>query len=71
MRDVLKQLLTSKKALVTLVAVIVWALGRFGLDVAADDLLPLVVALATFVVSQGLADHGKEKAKVEAARAQE
>lgn len=63
MKDMIRQLLTSKKALATLVAVLVWVLGRFGLDVESAELLPLVGAIAAFVVAQGFADQGKEAEK--------
>lgn len=63
--DLLKQLLSSKKAVATLVAVLVWVGGRFGLDVSAEDLAPIVALIAAYVVGQGIADHGKEAAKVE------
>lgn len=62
---VLKQILTSKKALVTLAAVIVWALAQAGVAVTPEQVLPLLGVLASFVVGQGLADIGKEAKKVE------
>lgn len=68
MRDLLKTLLTSKKFLVTLTAVLVWLLGRLGLDVPQEELLPVVLALAGFVLAQGWADRGKEAVKQEMAR---
>jgi hypothetical protein len=65
MRKLIAQLLTSKKALATLVAAIVWLGGRFGLDVDPETLLPLVAAIATYVLAQGIADAGKEAKKIE------
>ena len=65
MKDMLYTLFTSKKAWATITAIVVWIVGRFGADVPAEDLLPLVAALLTFVAGQALADTGKEKAKVE------
>lgn len=51
-------LLTSKKAIATISGIVAHGLG-------AD---PTVVAsLAAYVVGQGIADHGKEQAKVYAA----
>ena len=63
MKDMVKQLLGSKKAWGTVAAVLVWVIGRFGADVPADELLPLVGAIATFVLAQGFADKGKEAIK--------
>ena len=66
MKELLKQILTSKKAWAAIVACLVWCLGRFGWDVPAAELLPVVAILCTFIGGQALADIGKEKAKVEA-----
>lgn len=59
-----KTLLTSKKALATLAAILVWVIGRAGADVDAEELLPVIASLAAFVVGQGWADSGKEAAKL-------
>jgi len=66
MKELLKTLLTSKKFLATLVSLCVWVLGRFGLDVDAERLLPVVAIIGAYVVGQGIADSGKEAAKVQA-----
>lgn len=66
MKEMLRELLTSKKFATTVVAIIVWVVGRFGLHVDEAALLPLVGALAAFVVAQGLADQGKSAAKIDA-----
>lgn len=65
MKPLLKSLLESKKAAATLVAILVWVIGRFGLDVPAEELGPLVAAIATFVLAQGFADKGKEAVKID------
>jgi len=49
----------------TLAAVLVWVAGRFGLDVSAEELLPIVSLLAAYVVGQGIADAGKAAAQIE------
>jgi hypothetical protein len=64
MKSLAYQLLTSKKALATLAAILVWVVGRFGLSVEADELLPMIATLAAFVVGQGFADMNKEAAKL-------
>ena len=65
MKELLKQVLTSKKAWATIAAILVWVLGRVGWDVAAEELLPVIGALCAFVVGQALADVGKEAKKLE------
>ena len=61
MRDAIKTMFTSKKFLAALTGVIVVILGELGLYIPEDALLPLVA----YVIGQGIADHGKERAKVE------
>ena len=63
MWNTIKDLLKSKKLLVAAVAAIVWIAGRAGLDIEKDELLGAVTPLWTFVLAQGVADHGKEAAK--------
>ena len=65
-KDLLKQLLTSKKAWATIAAILVWVLGRVGWGVEPGELVPVIAALCTFVLGQGWADSGKEAAKIEA-----
>jgi len=66
MKAMTGQLLGSKKAWGTLSMILVWVIGRFGADVPAEELLPLVGAIATFVLAQGWADKGKEAVKEKA-----
>lgn len=66
MLDIVKQFLTSKKALATLAAILVWVAGRFGWNIGEETLLPIIGMLATFVLAQGWADHGKEAVKEQA-----
>lgn len=65
--DLLRQLLSSKKFVVTLTAVLVWVLARVGWDVPESTLLPVIGALVAFVLAQGWADRGKEAVKEAAA----
>lgn len=67
MTDMLKTLLTSKKALVALVAALVWGGGKLGLHLDNETLLGAVTPLWAYIIGQGVADHGKEAAKVTAA----
>ena len=66
MKKAIKDLLASKKFLVTLVAIIVAVGGKFGLDLNTETVISIVGPLMGFVLGQGLADFGKEKAKIEA-----
>jgi len=67
MKAIFRAVFGSKKAVATLAAIIVWALGRFGLDVSPGELQPIIAALLAYVLGQGLADVGKEARKVEGA----
>ena len=62
----IKQILGSKKALVAILSAAVWIGGRFGLDLDIEELLPAVAPLWAYVIGQGVADVGKERAKIEA-----
>jgi hypothetical protein len=62
----IKGILSSKKAFVAVLSGAIWIAGRFGLELQIDDLLPVVAPLWAYVIGQGIADAGKEKAKVEA-----
>lgn len=57
----------GKKLLMTILGVFVAAFGqKAGLDAAQQQLV--VGAIGAYVVGQGVADNGKEKAKIEAGR---
>jgi acid phosphatase family membrane protein YuiD len=66
---VLKDLLSSKKFVAMLVAIAVFVAGRFGLDVDPATLDHVFAALLVFIGAQGIADHGKEAAKINGAMA--
>lgn len=66
MKSAVKTLLKSKKTWITITAILVWVLGRFQLEISSEDLLPLVGALVTLVLTIGFQDHGKEAAKLKA-----
>lgn len=66
MWSTVKTILTSKKALVAFVAAVVWVGGKLGLHLDNDALLGAVTPLWAFVIAQGVADHGKEAAKIAA-----
>ncbi len=68
----LKELLSSKKAIITIIGLVlnlIVAAGVIKLDEAAraQVMQGIMAIVGTYVVGQGIADHGKEKAKVEVA----
>jgi hypothetical protein len=72
MMDAVKTLFGSKKFLATVIGAVAAVLCRLGLpEEMAQDMANTVLGLfGTFVLGQGVADHGKEKAKQEAKNAQ-
>jgi uncharacterized membrane protein len=73
MPDVLRDAFGSKKFLVFLVGALVAVgnkvAGHFGYELDPDTVTQLVGIAAAYIVGQGIADHGKEAAKVTAAAA--
>jgi len=61
-------LLTSKKFQAAVIAVVVMVLSKIGLDLNPDMLLAVVSPLIAYILGQGIADHGKERAKIENAQ---
>jgi len=59
MKTTLTELLTSKKFLAALAAIIVYIAGHFGLDIQPAALDPIWQVLVVYVGAQGLADIGK------------
>jgi hypothetical protein len=57
----------SRKAKALLVGIILALAGKAGLDLSHEQVLYAVGLIATFMVSQGLADFGKEKVLLERA----
>lgn len=62
----IKDMLKSKKALTMGISAIVWIAGKAGLHLDNATLLGAVTPLWTYILAQGVADHGKEAAKVAA-----
>jgi len=51
--------LTSKKAIATVVGlIVVWA-GKRGLNLDPDEVTKIVSLIVAYVLGQGVADHGK------------
>jgi hypothetical protein len=66
MKKVLLDLVTSKKFLMALTAIIVYVAGRSGFDVDTTVLDRIYAALLVYVGAQGIADNGKSAAQVAA-----
>lgn len=64
---IVKDLLSSKKFIVMLVAVVMAVASKLGLDLDRELVNQILGMAAAYVVGQGIADHGKEAAKVKAA----
>ena len=68
MFNAMADLCKSKKALTAIAAVIIAGAAKIGWDVTTDELMPILSPLMAYIVGQGIADHGKERAKVETAQ---
>jgi chromosomal replication initiation ATPase DnaA len=58
---VLRDILTSKKALATIAGVLAVVANRFGLQVSSETTTKAVALVAAYLLAQGLADFGKER----------
>ena len=61
---VLKALFSSKKFVAMLVGIVATLLAKIGLDVDDATVTKLVGVVVSFILGQGIADHGKEAAKI-------
>ncbi|MYC97883.1 MAG: hypothetical protein F4X13_01310 [Gammaproteobacteria bacterium] len=67
MRNAFATIFGSKKFLTALTGVAVVVLENLGVPISEEALLSLVA----YIVGQGIADHGKERARVESGKADE
>ena len=65
MGTAIADLLKSKKALTAIAGVIVALGAKAGLNISTQELMPILAPLMAYIVGQGIADHGKERAKIE------
>jgi uncharacterized membrane protein (DUF441 family) len=63
-KPILGEILSSKKALALIAGAIVWALAQAGVGASEAQVLPLLGFIATYILGQGIADKGKEEAKI-------
>jgi uncharacterized membrane protein (DUF441 family) len=61
----IKQLLSSKKAIAAVTGVLVSVVGRWGLDLPADAVTQIVAVICSFILGQGVADAGKEAVRLQ------
>ena len=67
MSEAIRDMLRSKKAVAMIVGLIVSLAGKVGLDLPTEDLTAVLSPVLAYIVGQGVADVGKEKARVEQA----
>ena len=68
MKEMLKSLIGSKKFMTALVSCLVGLGAKVGLELSPDEITAILSPALAYIVGQGVADHGKERAKVEAAK---
>lgn len=61
MWETLKALAKSKKAVATIAGLAAYGFSRAGFNVPANDLMVPAGILVTYVLAQGVADHGKAR----------
>lgn len=63
-------LFLSKKVTALLAGLVLLGAKKLGLDITDDEAAAAVALLSSYLVGQGIADAGKERAKIEAAKVQ-
>ena len=64
--QVLKDLMASKKAVAAIAAILFTICNSLGITALSEETLLMILGtIGTFIVGQGMADLGKEKAKIE------
>ncbi len=65
MLSAIKGMLQSKKAVAMVGGVLVGLAGKVGLNLPAEELTAVLSPILAYILGQGVADAGKEKALVE------
>ena len=65
MKQALKDMLGSKKATAMIVGLVVGLGGKYGLDLPPEELTAILSPVLAYILGQGIADVGKEKARIE------
>ena len=61
---VLRDMLGSKKAIAMIAGLVVSCVGKYGLDLPTEELTAVLSPILAYVLGQGVADVGKEKARL-------
>lgn len=64
MKDFLNDVFTSKKAMAALATLLVIILQALGLPLSEDMVNQILFIAGSYIVGQGIADNGKEAAKI-------
>lgn len=59
--SVLKAMLGSKKFCAMAAGVIVTLVAKIGFDIPAETINQVIALIASYVIGQGVADHGKHR----------
>lgn len=65
--DLIRALLASKKFVAAVVGIVLAIAGRYGFNLDPELVRELVYILIAYIIGQGIADHGKDAAKINAA----
>lgn len=67
MLPVLKNLVSSKKFMIMAATILMALASKLGLNIDPEMLTQIIAVVSAYLVGQGIADHGKEAAKINAA----
>ena len=65
--NTIKEMFVSKKFVASVAATVVAATAKVGLDLPVEEVGAIIAPLIAYILGQGWADAGKEKAKIEKA----
>lgn len=65
--DLIRSLLSSKKFVAFLIGVVISIGGRYGVNLDPDVVREVIGLTIAYIIGQGIADHGKDAAKINAA----
>ena len=65
MTQAIKDMLGSKKAIAMIVGLVVSFAAKYGLQLPTEELAAVLSPVLAYILGQGVADVGKEKARIE------
>ncbi len=65
MTQAINDMLKSKKAIAMIAGLVVSFAGKYGLQLPIEELTAVLSPVLAYIVGQGVADVGKEKARIE------